>query len=104
MPRQELQPAYGYLRALNLPDDEVEALEKQLHEYAYVHSLKLLEIRKDQHRLLRLRELGVWLFEKQVQHLIIPSMEHITTHPIVRMLFCEVVCLDARAEIHEACL
>ncbi|MFJ3896847.1 hypothetical protein [Streptomyces sp. NPDC090083] len=103
MSRQELEPAYGYLRVLNLPDGEVEVLEKQLHEYANTHNLRLLEIRKDQYRLLRLGELGTWLFEKQVQHLIIPSAGHVTTHPIARMLFYEAVCLDARAEVHEAC-
>lgn len=103
MPRREMEPAYGYLRALDLPTDEVEALEKQLHEYAYTHDLRMLEIRKDRYRLLRLRELAAWLIESDVQHLIIPSMEHITNHPIARMMFCEAVCLDARAELHEAC-
>jgi hypothetical protein len=91
------------LRLLDLPDDEVDALEKQLYEYAHAHNLRLVDIRTDRHRLLRLGELAGWLIEEQIQHLIVPSMEHVSSHPIARMMFCEAVCLDARAELHEAC-
>ncbi|MFD4573544.1 hypothetical protein [Streptomyces sp. NPDC058479] len=91
------------MRALDLPAGGVEALEKQLHAYADANDLRMLEIRKDRYRLLRLGKLAAWLIESDVQHLIIPSMEHITNHPIARMIFCEAVCLDARAELHEAC-
>ncbi|WP_330266359.1 hypothetical protein [Streptomyces griseorubiginosus] len=103
MPRQEIEPAYGYVRAHDLPDDEVDALEKQLYEYASANRLRLVDIRVERYRLLRLGELSGWLIEEQVQHLIVPSMEHVSSHPIARMLFCEAVCLDARAELHEAC-
>lgn len=103
MSRQERELAYGYLRVMNVPADEIDELEKQLDEYATAHNLVLLDIRKDRHRLLRLGELGAWLIEMQVQHLIVPSAAHITEHPIAWMLFCEAVYLDARAELHEAC-
>ncbi|MFE3858438.1 hypothetical protein ACFXPN_45830 [Streptomyces griseorubiginosus] len=103
MPRPEIEPAYGYVRALDLPDDEVDALEKQLYEYASANMLRLVDIRVDRYRLLRLGELSAWLAEEQVQHLIIPSAEHVTPHPIARMMFYEAVCLDAGAELHEAC-
>ncbi|MFJ6985043.1 MULTISPECIES: hypothetical protein [unclassified Streptomyces] len=85
------------------PQSEIDMLEKQLDEYAKANNLVLLEVRKDRYRLLRLGELGAWLIEKQVQHLIISSAAHVTTHPIARLLFYEAVCLDARAEVHEAC-
>ncbi|MGH1552467.1 hypothetical protein ACRAWF_11185 [Streptomyces sp. L7] len=101
MTRVEREPAYGYLRLIDVPDDEVEVLEKQLHEYAEAHNLKLLGIHKGRYRLLRLGELTAWLLERQVQHLIVPSVEHVTTHPIAQMLFCEAVYLDAGAELHE---
>ncbi|MEV5532225.1 hypothetical protein [Streptomyces prunicolor] len=103
MSRSEIELAYGYLRVMDVPVDEVEVLEKQLDEYAKANNLVLLDVRKDQNRLLRLGELGAWLIEKQVQHLIVPSAAHITEHPIAWMLFCEAVYLDARAELHEAC-
>ncbi|KAB1150708.1 hypothetical protein F7R91_01640 [Streptomyces luteolifulvus] len=103
MTRVEREPAYGYLRVLDLPEDEVEVLEKQLHEYANAHNLVLLDVRKERYRLLRPGELAAWLIEREVQHLIVPSAEHVTTHPIARMLFCQAVYLDAGAELHEAC-
>jgi hypothetical protein len=100
--RVEPEPAYGYLRVLDLPKDEVEVLEKQLHEYAAAHNLKLLDVRKERYRLLRPGELSAWLIEREARHLIVPSVEHVTTHPIAKMLFCEAVYLDAGAELHEA--
>jgi hypothetical protein len=101
--RVEREPAYGYLRVLDLPDGEIEVLEKQLHEYAKAHNMVLLGIRKERYRLLRPGELAAWLIEQEAQHLIVPSVEHVTTHPIARMLFCQAVYLDAGAELHEAC-
>lgn len=101
MARQELEPAYGYLRVMDVPADEVDALEKQLYEYASANMLRLVEVRKDRYRLLRLGDLSAWLIERGVEHLIVPSVEHVTSHPIARLLFCEAVCLDARAELHE---
>lgn len=103
MTRVEPEPAYGYLRVLDATADEVEVLEKQLDEYAKAHNLVLLDIRKDRYRLLRLGELSAWLIERDIRHLIIPSIEHITDHPIARMLFYEAVYMDAYAELHEAC-
>lgn len=103
MTRVEPEPAYGYLRVLNLPDGEVEVLEKQLDEYAKAHNLVLLDVRKERYRLLRLSEFTAWLLERDIRHLIVPSVEHVTTHPIAKMLFCEAVYLDAGAELHEAC-
>ena len=103
MSSSEKEPAYGYLRVLDLPDDEVEVLEKQLYEYATARGLVLLGIRKERYRLLRIGEFTAWLLEREVQHLIVPSVERVTTHPIARMLFCQAVYLDAGAELHEAC-
>lgn len=103
MTRIEPEPAYGYLRVLGATADEIEVLEKQLDEYAKAQNLVLLDIRKDRYRLLRLGELEAWLIEQQVQHLIIPSVEHVTEHPIAKMMFCQTVYLDAGAELHEAC-
>ncbi|QKV91643.1 hypothetical protein HUT19_07640 [Streptomyces sp. NA02950] len=103
MPRREIEPAYGYIRALDLPDDEVDALEKQLYEYAYANMLHLVDIRVERYRLLRFGDFTGWLREHQAQHVIIPSAEHVTPHPIARMMFYEAICLDAGAELHEAC-
>ncbi|EGX60484.1 hypothetical protein SZN_07607 [Streptomyces zinciresistens K42] len=102
MARVEPEPAYGYLRVIDLPDGEVELLEKQLDEYAKAHNLVLLDVRKERYRLLRIDEFTAWLIELEVQHLVVPSVEHITTHPIARMLFCQAVYLDAGVELYEA--
>ena len=103
MTRVEPEPAYGYLRVIDASDDEIEVFEKQLDEYAKAHSLVLLDVRKDRYRLLRPGELAAWLIEQDIRHLVVPSVEHVTTHPIARMLFCQAVYLDAGAELHEAC-
>lgn len=103
MPPSELEPAYGYLRVLGASLEEVALLEKQLEECAKAHNLSLQKIHHEQHRALRVGGLADWLLNDGIQHLIVPSMEHISDHSIARLVFCEAVCLDARAEIHEAC-
>lgn len=104
MPAPEIEPAYGYLRIFDSSAEEVAILEKQLDEYARSHNLSLRQVRQEKYRVLRLGQLATWLIEGGVQHLIVPSLDHVTTHPIVRLVFCEAVYLDARAELHEACL
>lgn len=103
MPAPEIEPAYGYLRVHDASREEVAMLVKQLKEYARTHKLSLREIYREHHRVLRIGHLGDWLVEGGVQHLIVPSLDHVSTHPIARLVFCEAVCLDARAELHEAC-
>jgi hypothetical protein len=104
MPAPEIEPAYGYLRTLDNSVEEVALLEKQLDEYARSHNLSLRQVYQDKYQVLRVGRFATWLIEGGVQHLIVPSLDHVTTHPIVRLVFCEAVCLDARAELHEACL
>ena len=103
MPASGLEPAYGYLRVHDASREEVALLEKQLEEYAEAHDLHLRQIYRERHSALRVGGLGNWLVESGVQHLIVPSLIHVSEHPIARLVFCEAVCLDARAEIHEAC-
>lgn len=103
MSHPEKDSAYGYVRAFDLPDDAVEALEKQLHEYAITHNLQLIDIYQDRNSALPVGRLVAWLQRSGIQHLIVPSAEHVSRHPIVWLLFCEGVYLDARAELHEAC-
>lgn len=103
MPASGLEPAYGYLRVHDASSEEVKLLEKQLKEYAQEHKLNLRQIYRERHSALRVGGLGDWLVEGGVQHLIVPSMDHVTTHPLARLVFYEAVCLDARAELHEAC-
>ncbi|WP_262064038.1 hypothetical protein [Streptomyces sp. STR69] len=103
MPAPELEPAFGYLRVHDASSEEVALLEKQLKEYAEAHNLKLRQIYRERHSALRVGGLGDWLVEGGVQHLIVPSMDHVSEHPIARLVFYEAVCLDARAEVHEAC-
>lgn len=103
MPASELEPAFGYLRVHDASREEVALLEKQLEEYAKAHNLNLRQIYRERHSALRIGGLGDWLVEGGVQHLIVPSMDHVSEHPIARLVFYEAVCLDARAEVHEAC-
>ncbi|KUO18816.1 hypothetical protein [Streptomyces dysideae] len=101
MPSSEKEPAYGYLRLIDVPDDEVEVLEKQLREYAHAHNLRLLDIHHDRGRGLSVGQVVAMLQRGGIQHLVVPSLEHVSSHPIVRMVFCEAVYLDAGAEVHE---
>ncbi|MBK3640462.1 hypothetical protein [Streptomyces sp. MBT33] len=78
-------------------------LEKQLEEYAKAHNLDLQQVHREKYRALRVGNLADWLLGGGVQHLIVPSMDHVSEHPIARLVFYEAVCLDARAEVHEAC-
>ncbi|WP_158697861.1 hypothetical protein [Streptomyces prunicolor] len=78
-------------------------LEKQLPDYAKAHDLNLRQIYRERHRVLRVAGLADWLLDGGAQHLIVPSMDHVSEHPIARLVFYEAVCLDARAEVHEAC-
>lgn len=103
MPASGLEPAYGYLRVPHASREEVALLEKQLEEYAEEHSLDLRQVHHERHRALRVGNLADWLLGGGVQHLIVPSMDHVSEHPIARLVFYEAVCLDARAEVHEAC-
>ncbi|MGW1863991.1 hypothetical protein ACWCPS_00345 [Streptomyces mauvecolor] len=82
---------------------QVAAQEQQFRDYADEHGLDLCQIELHTGDDLPLGRLVRLLHGHGAEHLLVPSMKSIASHPIAELVIREAVTLDARAELHEVC-
>jgi DNA invertase Pin-like site-specific DNA recombinase len=77
---------YGYLRVTDLEDDEVQQLERGLEKLAEAEGFCLAEIRYEPQpgHFGTLYRLIAELKHAPVRHLVVPSLNHLAAHPLLR--------------------
>lgn len=77
---------YDYLRVTNLDDDEIQQLEHGLTKLAETEGLCLVEVRHEcqPEYYTPVYRLAKELKRVAVHHLVVPSLDHLSTHPLFR--------------------
>lgn len=102
MARPALPKAVGYLHVgKDEPDERIAALEQQLYDYAERRGYDLSFIEWEISGRIAINRLTALFQRHQAEHLILLSIENITTHPVVELVFRVAVTLDANVEVHE---
>ncbi|MDN3263290.1 hypothetical protein QWJ26_26470 [Streptomyces sp. CSDS2] len=85
--------AYGYMRVpKNASDDEVRALEEQIMIYAERCGLDLRGIHEEHDNgVILLEPMAKILEEDGVGHVIVPSLENLSTHMAVQIAMIQVI-------------
>lgn len=82
---------------------QVAAQEQQFRDYAEEHGYELCQIEFNSEDGLPLGRLVKLLHGYGAEHLLVPSMKSLASHPIAQLVIREAVTLEARAELHEVC-
>lgn len=102
MSRPVLPKAVGYLHVgKDEPDERIAALEQELYDYAERRGYDLSFIEWEMSGRIAIDRLTALFERHQAEHLILLSIENVTTHPVVELVFREAVTLDANVEVHE---
>lgn len=95
---------YGYMRvASEVPDDEFDRIEQQMRRFAdaegFCYAITFFEYQTGSHA--SFDELVRELQRAEAHDVVVPSMTHISTHPILCSHMVERLELDANAQVHE---
>ncbi|MFD4530382.1 hypothetical protein ACFWP7_42045 [Streptomyces sp. NPDC058470] len=82
---------------------QVLAQEQQFRDYAEERGYELCQIEFNSEDGLPLGRLVGLLQRHGAEHLLVPSVKSLTSHPIAELVIREAVTLEARAELHEVC-
>lgn len=96
--------AYGYLRVQSDTDDHtLDSLEQELESYAEAHGYEFATTFQElaSGQFTAWNELLVELQRTHAHHIIIPSFDHLTRHPLLRQTLLDRAEYDAKAEVHE---
>jgi DNA invertase Pin-like site-specific DNA recombinase len=96
--------AYGYLRVQSDTDDQtLDSLEKGLKNYAEAHGYELATIFQElaSGRFNAWDELLAELKRADAHDIIVPSLDHLTRHPLLRRTLLDRAEYDAKADVHE---
>lgn len=84
--------AYGYMRVLKeASDDEVRALEEQIERYAARCGLDLRGIHYERDGVLMLDLMAETVSECDAKHVIVPSLENLSTHLAVQVVMVQMI-------------
>lgn len=95
---------YGYMRvASDAPDDEFDRIEQQMRRFAEVegfcYAMTFYEHQNGSQA--AFNELAEELKRAEAHHVVVPSMNHISTHPILLCHMIQRLELDAAAQVVE---
>ncbi len=95
---------YGYMRvASDAPDDELDGIEQQMRRFAEVegfcYATTFYEYQDGSQA--AFNELTEELKRAEARHVVVPSMSHISAHPILLGHMVERLELDANDQVHE---
>lgn len=95
---------YGYMRVHPDTDDQtLDSLEQELRSYAEARGYEFATTFQEFNsgRFTTWDELLVELQQVDAHHIIMPSLDHLTRHPLLRQTLLDRAEYDAKAEVHE---
>ncbi|MFG2377627.1 recombinase family protein [Streptomyces sp. NPDC048504] len=88
----ESPTAYGYMRVpKDASDNEVRALEEQIESYAQRCGFDLRGIHEEHDGVLMLDLMARTVQEDNVKHVIVPSLENLSTHLAVQVVMVQMI-------------
>jgi len=96
---------YGYMRvASEAEDDDVERIERGLRSFAdaegFCYAITFFEYQSGSHA--AFEELAQELKRSEARHVVVPSLAHLSAHPILCGHMVERLELDANARVFES--